>query len=116
MHLPTVDFTVPPADEIWRGVEFLRSLIERYGVWPHPLREVDGFYTLSPQTQGDRSDSHMSGFCRLFVVLLCPSFARSDQSVFVHCKAGRGRSTVIVLCYYVAYEGYRCVVLGSVVA
>ena len=29
----------------------------------------------------------------------------AGQSVYVHCKAGRGRSTAIVLCYLVLYRG-----------
>ena len=29
-----------------------------------------------------------------------------QHSTYVHCKAGRGRSTVVVLCYLVAFGGY----------
>ena len=31
--------------------------------------------------------------------------ARAGRSVYVHCKAGRGRSTCVVLAYYALFEG-----------
>lgn len=35
--------------------------------------------------------------------------ATRGESVYVHCKAGKGRSTTIVLCYLVYHKGMRLV-------
>nr|CAN61438.1 hypothetical protein VITISV_033771 [Vitis vinifera] len=38
------------------------------------------------------------------VILRCHENASSGRTTYVHCKAGRGRSTTIVLCYLVEYK------------
>lgn len=40
----------------------------------------------------------------LLDIPVSPSVCRGE-SVYVHCKAGRGRSTTIVLCYLCMYHG-----------
>jgi protein tyrosine phosphatase len=42
-----------------------------------------------------------------------PGNEMQGGSTYVHCKAGRGRSTTIVLCFLVGqmiYLGFRCLV------
>ncbi|KAL3497549.1 hypothetical protein ACH5RR_040281 [Cinchona calisaya] len=39
------------------------------------------------------------------MVLFGDENASSGQRTYVHCKAGRGRSTIIVVCYLVNYKG-----------
>ena len=68
-----------------------RATYAKYGIAQLRVRTID--FTIPDYAQCVRS------------VLFMANFVRRGEDVLVHCKAGKGRSTTVVLCFLIAAYG-----------
>ena len=95
LHLPTVDFFfAPKVEPMFRGVDYISKHVAAGGpLASHARSRAVTSPSLSPHampltaTQSFDPEPHM------------PPAAKK---VYVHCKAGRGRSACLVCCYLIA--------------
>ena len=90
LHLPTVDlFCAPKVEAMFRGVDYISKHVAA-GAAPRP----------SPNLF----------ICSQFSVVVYPlkaptphsTAAPAGKKVYIHCKAGRGRSASLACCYLIA--------------
>lgn len=94
--IPTRDYLFAPSfADISRAVQFIHrgffpfNLILESGVGVNPSFNVFFFFGAEMQ------------FLCVLLVYFGTDNATCGKTTYVHCKAGRGRSTTIVLCYLV---------------
>ncbi|KAL3331080.1 hypothetical protein AABB24_034734 [Solanum stoloniferum] len=85
------------------GVSGVVTLNEPYETLvPTSLYEAHGIRHLVLPTRDYLFSPSLTNICQ--AVEFIHENASNGQSTYVHCKAGRGRSTTIVLCYLVKYK------------
>lgn len=112
-----IDFDIPMLDHCIAGAQFIREHELRYVILltaRAPWRAFSSVVVLSHVEFCLNAKMHSRGthFLELsFACMLfsdhcrCMEMLRRNESVYVHCKAGKGRSTTIVLCYLVMFRG-----------
>jgi hypothetical protein len=111
LHAPTPDFVCPSVETIDHATEWIHAVIVSLGAGgataeSHQQRDKDDDddeAAARPAANGNAGDGGggLAAAASHSTAVTAAPAASPPPAVYVHCKAGRGRSAAVVICYLI---------------